>query len=188
MFMLNGKQLTVGRAFTADGVQYPSNWLQLSSAAEKTAIGITEVADPVRADDRFYWNGESDNPKALDDVNEVWGEGETLPDGVSVGDPKYVQVWDADTESMVDSDEQLVTRGLKYSWKQQVKNTAGTLLAASDWYVTRNAELSTAIPDSIVTYRAAVRTECNRLETAIDAAADMDAFIAVVQAQNWPTE
>jgi hypothetical protein len=29
-------------------------------------------------------------------------------------------------------------------------------------------------------------TECTRLETAITGAADMDAFIAVVQDQRWP--
>ena len=54
MFMLNNNPLPVGRAFVHDGIQYPANWLRLASAAEKAAIGITEVADPVRADDRFY--------------------------------------------------------------------------------------------------------------------------------------
>jgi hypothetical protein len=87
---------------------------------------------------------------------------------------------------MVDTDEQLVTRGLKYSWKAQVKETAGKMLAQTDWMVIRKAERDVAIPADVVTQRAAIITECARLETAIAAAADMEAFIAVVQNQNWP--
>jgi len=87
---------------------------------------------------------------------------------------------------MVDTDEQLVTRGLKYAWKLQVKDTAGKMLAQTDWMVIRKAERDVAIPADVVTKRAAIITECERLEAAIAAAADMDAFIAVVQDQQWP--
>lgn len=56
MFLLNGNTLQQGTPFKdAQGNQYPANWLNLSSLEEKTAIGITEVADPVAYDDRFYW-------------------------------------------------------------------------------------------------------------------------------------
>jgi hypothetical protein len=69
MFLINGNPLPVGVPFVdADGNQYPANWLNLSSLEEKTAIGITEVADPVRADDRFYWDGDVNNPKDIDQV------------------------------------------------------------------------------------------------------------------------
>jgi hypothetical protein len=37
----------------------------LATAKQKKAIGITEEADPVRADDRFYWDGDIKNPKDL---------------------------------------------------------------------------------------------------------------------------
>lgn len=69
MFLLNGSQLLVGVPFKdAEGNQYPANWLNLSTAEEKAAIGITEVPDPVRADDRFYWNGDVNMPKDIDQV------------------------------------------------------------------------------------------------------------------------
>ena len=42
---LDGKQLSYDRAFTHDGIQYPKNWLRLTTLEEKKAIGITEVAD-----------------------------------------------------------------------------------------------------------------------------------------------
>ena len=175
MFMLNNNPLPVGRAFTANGIQYPSNWLRLASASEKAAIGITEVADPVRADDRFYWDGDVNNPKELADREEVDAE----------GNPMWVQVYDAATESMVDSDERLVTKGLKSQWIAQVKDTAGKMLAATDWMVIRKAERDVAIPADVVAKRAAILAEADRLETAIVACDNVEALIAVVQNQNW---
>ena len=176
MYKLNGKTLRIGRAFTHAEVQYPSNWLQLSTEEDRNALGIIWEDDPVRADDRFYWDGDINNPKALDDVNEVDED----------GNPIYVQEWNPDTEQMEDTDEQLVTRGLKYNMKQQVKQTAGSLLAQTDWYVTRNSEKSTAIPADVTTKRDAIRTECDRLETAITACTTVMLLIEIMNSQNWP--
>jgi len=177
MFMLNNNPLPVGRAFTANGIQYPANWLRLASAAEKAAIGITEVADPVRADDRFYWNGDVNLPKELNDREEVDAD----------GNPMWVQVLGVvDGEpAMVDSDERLVTKGLKSQWIAQVKDTAGKQLADTDWMVIRKAERDVAIPADVVAKRAAIIAEADRLEAAIAAANDINAFIAVVSDQRW---
>jgi hypothetical protein len=73
MFLLNGNRLPEGTAFTdANGTQYPANWLNQSTEAEKVAIGITWVADPIRADDRFYWDGNINNPKDLDGLKDTF--------------------------------------------------------------------------------------------------------------------
>ena len=57
-FKLDGNTLAVGRPFTANGVNYPRNWLSLSTLDEKKAIGITEVADPKVYNQKFYnFNG-----------------------------------------------------------------------------------------------------------------------------------
>jgi len=73
MLQLNGKTLQYDKAFVHDGMQYPSNWLRLTSLEEKQAIGIVEVADPVVGvyDQRFYWA--VDNPKQLNDVTDEDG-------------------------------------------------------------------------------------------------------------------
>lgn len=84
----------------------------------------------------------------------------------------------------VDSPKDLAV--LKTNWIAQIKDTAGKLLAASDWMVIRKVERSIDLPASTVTYRAAVVTEANRLETDITACADVPALIAVVFAQAWP--
>mgnify|MGYP000099988428 CR=1 FL=1 len=180
MYYLGSTVLRLNSPFTIGGTQYPSNWLTVSTEADKTAIGITWVAEPVRADDRFYWNGDATMPKALEDVDAVDEN----------GDPLWVQVLDEtqDPPVMVDTSERLVTRGLKYTWIAQVKDTAGKMLADTDWMVTRKFERDVDIPADVVTKRAAIVAECTRLETAITAAADMDAFITVVQDQRWSSE
>lgn len=56
MFLLNDKPLPLDTPFTTeDGTQYPANWLRLSTAEEKAAIGITEAPDAPAYDDRYYW-------------------------------------------------------------------------------------------------------------------------------------
>ena len=180
MFLLNDKRLPLDRPFSHNGINYPANWLRLSTSQEKTAIGITEQADTPETpyDQRFYWG--PDNPKLLNDREESDED----------GNPLYVKVLgEIDGESaMVDSDVRLVTKGLKSQWIAQVKDTAGKMLASTDWMVTRKYERNIDIPTATATHRAAIVTECDRLETAIGACANVEALIAVVTAQNWPKE
>jgi hypothetical protein len=176
MFMLNDKPLPIDTPFEVDGTQYPSNWLRLTTLEEKQAIGITEVPDPETWDDRFYWG--VGNPKLLEDREEVDKD----------GNPMWVQVLDNTDPAnprMVDSDKRLVTKGLKSQWIAQVKDTAGKLLAQTDWMVIRKAERDVAIPADVVAKRAAIVAECTRLETAIAGCLDVPALIAVVGSQNW---
>jgi hypothetical protein len=175
-FLLDGNILREGVPFEHAGVQYPANFLNLSTEAEKSAIGITWEADATRADDRFYWDGNISNPKALEDVLATDTE----------GNPVYVQVYNPETHSMDNTSEQMVTKGLKTNWIAQIKQTTNLLLAQSDWYVIRKAEKDVAIPTDIVTKRAAIITESNRLETAITSATTVTSLIEVLNTQNWP--
>jgi hypothetical protein len=176
MFLLNGKHLPEGTSFyDANGTQYGAGWLNQATEEQKLAVGITWVVDPVRADDRFYWDGNINNAKALEDKLEVKED----------GTPLYKQVYDKVTESMVDTTEQVVTKGLKSNFIAQVKDTAGKLLAQTDWYVVRKAERNVDIPANIVTKRATVVTEADRLETAISNVTTVEALIEVLNAQNW---
>jgi hypothetical protein len=158
MFLLNNQPLAVDTPFTANEIQYPANWLRLSSAEEKAAIGITEVADvDMNFDNRFYWS--KDLPKALEDKEEVDQD----------GNPMYVKEYDQATESMVDTTERLVTKGLKSNFIAQVKQTAGSILAQTDWMVIRKAERDVAIPTATVAYRASVVAKADELEASISA-------------------
>ena len=174
----NGRTLQVGRSFTLGDIMYPANWLQKSTEAERTAVGITWEDDPVRADDRYYWNGDTNNPKMLDDRLEVDENGQPLWEQVLDNSDPLNPV-------MVDTNVQVKTHGLKSNMIAQVKHTAGTLLANTDWYVTRKSEKGTAIPAEIEAKRNAVRTECERLEVNIAYADTVAKLIEVMNSQNW---
>lgn len=87
MLLLDGKPLSYDRAFTHDGIQYPANWLRLSSWEEKSAIGITEVPNPPYYDQRFYWG--VDNPKQLEDITDEEGNTTTGLKTLWVSNTKY---------------------------------------------------------------------------------------------------
>ena len=161
----DGTGLPVDVPFTIGTTNYPANWLRLSTAEEKTALGIIEVEDPKVYDNRFYWNDGS--AKALDDVNATYAE-DALDGSYKKGDLKK----DADGN-------QLIIYGVKSILKTQEKATAQSLLSKYDWYVTRKSEKGTAIPSEITTYRDAVRTACNTRETEISNCADTAALVTL---------
>ena len=155
-FKLNGNPLAVDVAFSHNDIQYPANWLRLSTAEEKTAIGITEVADEPIYDSRFYLN--NGTAKSLDDENATDKNGDLLKD---------------------ENGDQIIILGVKSVLKAQEKVTAGTLLAPYDWYVVRKAEKGTAIPSAIQTFRDGVRTACDTIEKEIDACSDTAALVTL---------
>ena len=171
MWTYLGKVIRVGRGWTdAEGVKHPATWNRWTDA-EKTAHGLVwdESLQPVPFDNRFYWS--AGVAKALDDVNAV----------------------DEDGNAILDEDgNQVVTKGLKSNAIAQTKVTAGSLLAPTDWMVVKAAEVSGyTVPSEVTTYRAAVRTASNTIETAITNAADHAAFMALydvpVDANGDPT-
>jgi len=154
MLKLDNKPLSYDRAFSHAGIQYPANWLRLSSVEEKTAIGISEVPGPTPFDQRFYWG--VDNPKQLNDQPAVDEDGNDLG---------YTQT------------------GLKTQWKETQSQICDSLLTPSDWRVTRAAELGQAVASAWLTYRGAVRSACNTRQTEINAAADVPALIELLFGQ-----
>ena len=148
MFILDGKPLPLDIPFTVDGIQYPPNWLRLATPEDRARIGITEVPDYPRPDDRFYWVTQN-------------------PDFTWNATPKDLD-------------------GLKKAWSSQFRQIAYTSLLQSDWMVVRKTENNTAIPSDWTTYRESVRTTCELAIGDMEAATDIDAFIASVNAVQWP--
>ena len=146
-YKIETKTIQLDTPFTHNGIQYPANWIRLASEEDKSAIGLVWEADPVRADDRFYWNGDINNPKALEDVTET------------VEGKEYT------------------TKGLKSNFITQVKTTAGSILSQTDWMVIRKAERNVDIPTSIITYRSSVVAKVDELETAIQAVTTVEELI-----------
>ena len=155
-FLLDGNPLAVDVPFTIGDVNYPANWLRLSTADEKTALGITEVADDPAYDSRFY--NSDGTAKTLTDTNEVDENGDPVLD--SNGD-------------------QVVTLGVKSVLKAQEKEIAKSLLNQYDWQVVRKAEKGTALDSAVTTYRDAIRTAYTTRKTEITNCSDTAALVTL---------
>lgn len=77
-YILDGKVLRLDVPFVHNDIQYPSNWLRLSSEADRNALGISWRDEQPRPDDRFYWVTENADgsytatPKDLADLKKTW--------------------------------------------------------------------------------------------------------------------
>jgi hypothetical protein len=177
-YKIGNRTIQMDRSFVHNEITYPRNWIRLSTPEEKASIGMVWEDDPVRASDVYYWNGELDNPKMLDDKLEVDEDNNPMWE-------KVLDNSDPENPVMVDTNVRLKTLGLKSNMIAQVKHTAGTLLAQTDWYVTRKSEKAVDIPVDVEAKRDAVRTECDRLEAAIAAVTTVEELISVMHNQNW---
>ena len=88
-------------------------------------------------------------------------------------DALYTQ---ADEDAGRGTKDDVKTEGLKTVLIRDIKESAEIILNRTDWYVTRKAEKSTAIPSSITTHRDSVRTKQASMETAITNASDTPAL------------
>ena len=94
-----------------------------------------------------------------------------VPDVVT---PRYDQRFYWSSELPKDLDQ------LKEQWTAQVKQTAGTLLAQTDWYVIRQSENSAGVPSEVLARRGEIRTFSNEKEAAIAAATTVEEFVTYV--------
>jgi len=66
----DGQYINEGQAFTINDVQYPNNWLNLSTPEEKSAIGLEEViATNSPKSDTYYWVSSTLDKATLTYVN-----------------------------------------------------------------------------------------------------------------------
>jgi len=177
------------KGITIGDNQYPAAIYTLWTEAERNAIGIytVEIDNTNKKDEAWYINTNQSyafgsgkvtatygtaTARAIADVSEVWTQADIdagrAPDGTSANDP------------MNDSDgNQIITRGLKYIKNQIIDNQCAGLLAPSDWRVVREQETGSAMDSDWKTWRAAVRTKCNSMQTQIDNASDVNALAAL---------
>jgi len=168
-------------------VRYSRKIFELWSKAELEAKGIYEVEydNTNKKDEAWYINtnqsfafaggkvtGSYGSATAKKHADTLWTEQDKtdgkIPEGKDVGD--------------------VATEGLKTQLIRTVKQQAAGLLQNTDWYITRKADAGTAVPSSITTYRASVRTKAAEQETAITNAADTPALETLYTYVNTGTE
>ena len=156
-----------------------------TTVAQREAQGVYEIIydNTNLKDSRYYWNGAESIVFANNAVTASYAPAT----GKDVEDKDAV---DSDGNNVLDDDgNQVIIPGLKTIFKNEVKAQAKSLLSPSDWYIIRKAEdAESTIPSNIATYRAAIRTKSNEMETAIDGAADAAAMQTLYTYTNTGTE
>jgi len=169
------KIFTNPKGFVLNNNQYPADIFYKWTKDEKEAIGIYEVeTDSTNfKDEKWYVNTNESYTFGSDKVTRSWGtatakaHADTLwteedkidgliPEGKDVGD--------------------VAVEGLKTVLIKTLKSQAAGILQDTDWYIVRKADTGTAVPSAITTHRAAVRTKCAEMETAIINASDTPAL------------
>tara|TARA_R100001198_G_scaffold35119_1_gene19057 strand:+ start:116 stop:736 length:621 start_codon:yes stop_codon:yes gene_type:complete len=169
------KYFAGNRGVVIGDTQYPKSIFTLWSESDRNAIGIYTVTvnQTNKKDEQWYINtditysfannkvtGSYGTATAKAHADTLWTQADSdnglLPSNKSVGDVK--------------------TKGLKTILIETLKKQAAQILQETDWYIIRKADAGTAVPSSITTHRAAVRTKAAEMETAITNAADTAAL------------
>jgi len=164
------KTLSGNRGITIGGIQYPQNIFTVWTEAQRNAVGIFEVIqnNAKKKDEAYYTNTNQTFTYDADagTVTATYGDATAKPHADA-------NATDADGN---DLDPVIVIEGLKTIKIRAVKKEAANILQDTDWYIVRKADADTAIPSAITTFRAAVRTKCAAMETAITNASNTPAI------------
>ena len=169
------KYFSGNQGITIGDNKYPKAIFTLWSKDEREAIDIYEVEidNTNKKDEQWYINtdisyafgsgkvtGSYGTATAKAHADTLWTEEDktdgNIPEGKDVGD--------------------VAVEGLKTQLIRTIKQQAAGELQKTDWYIIRKADADTAVPSSITTHRAAVRTKAAEMETAITNASDTPAL------------
>ena len=165
------KMLSGNRGITIGGNKYSRAIYTLWTKSEREAIGIYEVVwdNTNKKDEAWYINT---------NASYAFGSGKvTASYGSATAKAHADTLFTAQDETDgLGTEGEVKIEGLKTKLIRGVKSKAAIILADTDWYIVRKADASTAVPSSITNHRAAVRTKCAEMETAITNAADTPAL------------
>ena len=74
-YKLGDRTLQLDVAWEHNDVQYPANWLRLSSSQDRAELGIEWVEGPRAWNQKWYWGYDADNnliPKTYTDLKTLW--------------------------------------------------------------------------------------------------------------------
>jgi len=164
--MLNGN-----KGIQLGDLKYPRAIYTLWTEAERNAIGIYSITfdDTNKKDETWYINTNQSYAFANSTVTATYGSATAR----AHADANFTE---EDEDNGLGTEGELKSRGLKYNLIKTVKSEAAGELTKTDWYITRNAEKSTAIPSAITTHRDLVRSRQATMETQITNASNTPAL------------
>tara|TARA_R100000388_G_scaffold86218_1_gene65642 strand:- start:29 stop:664 length:636 start_codon:yes stop_codon:yes gene_type:complete len=163
------------KTMVIDDIRHPSRIFGAWSTNDLNSIGIYIVEQGSQGDSRFEitsqptYTFDSSNKK----VTTKYTTTNKSLDDVEAKDDSGNNILDANGDK-------IINYGLKTLAIKKCKTQANNLIAKFNWLVERSIyDSSKAIPDAVKTYVAAIRKDCNDIETAITNASDMTAFKAL---------
>ena len=165
------KIFTSPKGFVLNNNQYPQDIFYKWTKDEKEAIGIYEIETDStnRKDEKWYINTNESYTFGSGKVTRSWGTATAKPHADSLFTAQ-------DETDGLGTEGDVKVEGLKTKLIRTIKQQAAGILQDTDWYIVRKADAGTAVPSAITTHRAAVRTKCAEMETAITNAADTPAL------------
>ena len=159
------------KGFKLNGNQYPSDIFSKWTKSEKEAIGIYEIETDTTnfKDEEWYINTNESYAFGSGKVTRSWGTATAKAHADSLFTAQ-------DETDGLGTEGDVKVEGLKTILIRTIKKQAAGILQDTDWYIVRKADAGTAVPSSITTHRAAVRTKAASMETAITNAADTPAL------------
>jgi len=162
------------RAMVIGDVQYSRNIFSSRwTNAEREAIGLYEIVfdNSKKKDEEYYINTNQTFTYDADagTVTATYGDATAK----AHADTLFTAQDESDGKG---TEGEVKTEGLKTTLIRTIKKQAAGILQDTDWYIVRKADAGTAVPSSITNHRAAVRTKCASMETAITNASDTPAL------------
>ena len=169
------KYFSGNQGITIGDNKYPKAIFTLWSKDEREAIDIYEVEidNTNKKDEQWYINT---------DISYAFGSGKVTGSyGTATAKAHADTLWTSQdkTDGKIPEGKDVgdvAVEGLKTQLIRTIKQQAAGELQKTDWYIIRKADADTAVPSSITTHRAAVRTKCTEMETAITNASDTPAL------------
>ena len=164
------------KALNIGDVKYPSNIFSMWTDAELAVIGIVPVTiDNTNLKNQEYYIN-TNQSFAYDTETGVATATYGTATAKAIADTLFTA---QDETDGLGTEGEVKQRGLKYNHKQIINSQAAGNLQPTDWMIIRAADGGTAVPSSITTKRAAVRTKANAMQAQIDGAANVDALAAL---------
>ena len=171
------KYVSGNRGITIGDIQYPQDIFSKWTESQRNAIGIYEIIfnNAKKKDEEYYTNTNQTFTYDADagTVTATFGDATAKAHADTTWTQNQIDAGLAPAGADTDT---VAIEGLKTIKIRAVKKQAANILAETDWYIVRKADANTAIPSAITTYRAAVRTKCASMETAITNASNTPAI------------
>jgi hypothetical protein len=162
------------RGMIIDNIQYSRNIFSFRwSNEEREAKGIYEVIqnNAKKKDEEYYTNTNQTFTYDADagTVTATYGDAtaKAHADTLFTAD---------DEDNGLGTEGEVKAKGLKTVKIKNIKAQAAGILQNTDWYIVRKADADTSVPSAITNHRAAVRTKCAQMETAITNASNTAAI------------